>query len=168
MIGIDGESLENPFEQYYLMMVMIYIYIYIGGECSPSTGAGCYPRLFLNEILTGLNLEFSFFYSGCHSKVKESTLPIYPELEESSWNHVFLNEALYEIQTTSSKIWTISNDCKFYISTSIIYIYIYIYTYIYIYIYTYIYIYIYISLRKNKTGHIRIINLFPSFYVFFI
>ena len=33
--------------------------------------------------------------------------------------------------------------------------------------YTYIYIYIY-SLRKNKTGHIRIINLFPSCYVFLI
>ena len=27
-------------------------------------------------------------------------------------------------------------------------------------------IYIYTSLRKNKTGHIRIINLFPSCYVF--
>ena len=29
-------------------------------------------------------------------------------------------------------------------------------------------LYIYISLRKNKTGHIRIINLFPSCYVFLI
>ena len=28
--------------------------------------------------------------------------------------------------------------------------------------------YIYISFRKNKTGHIRIINLFPSCYVFLI
>ena len=36
-----------------------------------------------------------------------------------------------------------------------------------IYIYVYIYIYIYISLRK-KNGHIRIINLFPSCYVFLI
>ena len=35
-------------------------------------------------------------------------------------------------------------------------------------IYIYIYIYIYISLRKNKTGHIRIINLFPSCFVFLI
>ena len=32
----------------------------------------------------------------------------------------------------------------------------------------YIYIYIHIILRKNKTGHIRIINLFPSCYVFLI
>ena len=30
--------------------------------------------------------------------------------------------------------------------------------------YIYIYIYIYIPLRKTKTGHIRIINLFPSCY----
>ena len=27
-----------------------------------------------------------------------------------------------------------------------------------------LYIYIYTSLRKTKTGHIRIINLFPSCY----
>ena len=33
---------------------------------------------------------------------------------------------------------------------------------------TYIYIYIYISLSKNKTGHIRIIDLFPPFMCFFI
>ena len=38
------------------------------------------------------------------------------------------------------------------------------YIYIYIYVYTYIYIYI----RKNKTGYIRMINLFPSRYVFLI
>ena len=37
-----------------------------------------------------------------------------------------------------------------------------------LHIYIYIYIYIYISLRKNKTGHIRIINLFQSCYVFLI
>ena len=40
--------------------------------------------------------------------------------------------------------------------------------YLRINIYIYIYIYIYISLRKNKTGHIRIINLFPSCYVSFL
>ena len=34
-------------------------------------------------------------------------------------------------------------------------------------VYIYIYIYIYISLRKNKIGHIRIMNLFPSCYGFF-
>ena len=28
----------------------------------------------------------------------------------------------------------------------------------------YIYIYIYISFRKTKTGHIRVINLFPFYY----
>ena len=39
-------------------------------------------------------------------------------------------------------------------------------TYTYINICTYSYIYIFF-LRKNKTGHIRIINLFPSCYVFF-
>ena len=30
----------------------------------------------------------------------------------------------------------------------------------------YIYIYIYIIKNKQQTGHIRIINLFPSCYVF--
>ena len=28
--------------------------------------------------------------------------------------------------------------------------------------------YIYIYIRKNKSGHIRVINLFPSCYVFLI
>ena len=36
-----------------------------------------------------------------------------------------------------------------------------------IYIYIYIYIYIFL-LEKTKTGHIRIINLFPSCYGFLI
>ena len=44
---------------------------------------------------------------------------------------------------------------------------------IYIYIYFFkkkknIYIYIYISLKKDKTGHIGIINLFPSCHMFLI
>ena len=42
------------------------------------------------------------------------------------------------------------------------------YIYIYIYVCIYIYIYIFIYLRKNKTGHIMIINLFPPSYVFLI
>ena len=38
----------------------------------------------------------------------------------------------------------------------------------FIHFYIYIYIYIYIYKKENKTGHIRIINLFPSCYVFLI
>ena len=44
--------------------------------------------------------------------------------------------------------------------------YMYIYLYVYIFIYTYIYIYIYFIKKKQQTGHIRIINLFPSYYAF--
>ena len=41
-------------------------------------------------------------------------------------------------------------------------IHIYMHKFLCICIFISIYIYIYISLRKNKTGHIRIINLFPQ------
>ena len=42
-----------------------------------------------------------------------------------------------------------------------------VHIYIYMYIYIYIYIYIYFF-KKNETGDIRIINLFPSYHVFLI
>ena len=53
-------------------------------------------------------LNFSFFYTGCHSKVKESTLPCYFSI--AGWRIVrftpFLKAlTLYEMQTAGSRVW---------------------------------------------------------------
>ena len=42
------------------------------------------------------------------------------------------------------------------------------YVCMYIYVCIYVYVYTYIIKKKTQTGHIRIINLFPSCYVFLI
>ena len=75
---------------------------------------------------------------------------------------------IYTLLTYTSYKYTVyENALYIYIVT--IYVCIIYTPYIYMYIYTlyiYIYIYIYIPLRKTKSGHFRIINLFPSCYEF--
>ena len=38
---------------------------------------GCNTKSIFKESLTGLNSEFSLSYTGCHTKVKEPSLPFY-------------------------------------------------------------------------------------------
>ena len=42
-----------------------------------SSEARCDTRSILKPCLTDLDLEFSFFFTGCHTKVKEPCLPNY-------------------------------------------------------------------------------------------
>ena len=76
---------------------------------NPSTQTGCDTRLVFKQRLTGLNSEFSFSKIGCHTKVKEPSLPYYLPIASGSiigyipFPWVL---ALLEIQTVSSRIWT--------------------------------------------------------------
>ena len=47
-------------------------------------------RLVLKLSITGLNSAFSFSYTGCHTKIKDSVgLTIYPSEEENRLIHTF-------------------------------------------------------------------------------
>ena len=44
---------------------------------SSCTCIGCNTRSIFKQSLTGFNAEFSFSYTGCHTKIKEPSLPYY-------------------------------------------------------------------------------------------
>ena len=76
---------------------------------NPSKWAGCDTRSIFKEFLTGLNSEFSFSYTGCHTKVKELSLPYYLSIAGGRIIRLipFLSVLLLcEMQTALSRIWT--------------------------------------------------------------
>ena len=60
--------------------VFVCVYTY------PTARAGCDTRSIFIRSLTGLNSEFSFPLTGCHTKVKEPSLPNYLPLTGGSVN----------------------------------------------------------------------------------
>ena len=56
------------------MGIYIYIYIYI---CIYKIRARCDTRSIFKRSVTSLNLDFSFFLTGYHLKVKEPNLSFY-------------------------------------------------------------------------------------------
>ena len=94
---------------------------------NPSAGAWCDPRLIFKRILTGLNSEFSFSSTGCHTKAKEPSLLYYFPIAggriigQIPFQRVL---ALCEMKTVLSSIWThvtvsISYDINHGLSTKI-------------------------------------------------
>ena len=61
-----------------------YIYIY---PTSPHEQDAIQDQLFYAKL--GFNLESSFSYTGCFTKVKELSLPYYLLWKENSWMHTF-------------------------------------------------------------------------------
>ena len=69
----------------------------------------CNLRSIFKQSLTGLNLEFSFSLTGCHTKVKDPGWPYYLLIARGrivgfiSFPRILV---LYQMQTASSKFWT--------------------------------------------------------------
>ena len=64
---------------------------------------------FLSRVLLVLNLEFSFFRIGCHTKAKEPRLPHYLPIARRRTNGFMLFPralAQREMETALSKIWS--------------------------------------------------------------
>ena len=76
---------------------------------NPSTWAECNTRSILKQSLIGLNSEFSFFWTGCRTKVKEHSLPYYLPIAGGRiigfipFSRVLV---LWEMQSALSRIWT--------------------------------------------------------------
>ena len=111
----------------------MHYYIYIA---TPSTWAGCDKDNFLREILTGLNLEYSFSQTGCHTNVQEPSLTYDLSIAGrivgcTSFPRIFV---LCGIQTVTSRIWarvavSVSLDDNHYTkSTSNLHMFIHTYT----------------------------------------
>ena len=67
-----------------------------------------WKRSLVKWSLTGLKAEFTFFYTSCHTKFKEPSLPYYlPKAAERIIRFIpFLRVlALYKMQSVSSRIW---------------------------------------------------------------
>ena len=58
---------------------------------NPSTRAGYGTRSFFKRSLTGLNSEFSLFYTSCLTKAEEPSLPYYLPIAGGRifWIHTF-------------------------------------------------------------------------------
>ena len=132
--------------------IYIYIYIYITPLYKPDVTQSQFFCSFM-----GLNFEFSFSKTGCHTKVKEPSLLNYLPITRRRIVGVipFSVLALLEIQTASSSIWTqvamsISYDGNLYtITNSCIYIYIYIM----LRIFSFFHLNIIFPMRHNITLH---------------
>ena len=89
---------------------------------NPSARAGYDTRLIFKRSLTGLNSEFSFYYTSCLTKAEEPSLPYYLPLAGGGIiGFLPLPRVLVqcEMQSVSPKIWTrvavsISYDDKHY------------------------------------------------------
>ena len=99
----------------------------------PTARAGCYKGSIIKRSLTGLNSEFSFSKTGCHTKFKEYSLLYYLPMAGGKIVEFLLFPKVIAF-TDSSRIWTqvavsISNDENHYTTgtstTSIIHISIY-------------------------------------------
>ena len=58
---------------------------------NPAAREGCDTRVIFKGSLTGLNLEFSFSMTSCHTKAKELSFPYYLTIGGGriSWIHTF-------------------------------------------------------------------------------
>ena len=91
---------------YACVYVCLHIYIYLPNL---SEQAGCDTSSIFKQSITGLNLEFSFFQTGCHTKVKEISLPCFLlKAGERTVGIIPFSRILLpcEIETASSWIWT--------------------------------------------------------------
>ena len=89
---LDNDLLPKYTIYIYIYNIYIYIYIYI------------YKR-----SLASMNWEFSFSYTGCHIKVKESSLPYYLPIAGGRIVGVIPFPKIFvlcEMQSVSSRIWT--------------------------------------------------------------
>ena len=91
--------------------IYIYIYIYIYIHTKPISWVGYDTRSNFKGTLTGSNSEFfSFSKAGCHTKVKDPSLHYYLSIAGRRIIRFIPSPrvlALCEMQTASSRIWTL-------------------------------------------------------------
>ena len=123
----------GPSSQRFNLHPLHWIYMYISIFTNPSAREGYDTRSIFKRSLTGLNSEFSFSLTSCHTQAEEPSLPNYLPIAGGrmtgfiSFPKVLV---LCEMLSVSSRIWTrvamsISCDDNHYTTgTSNIYMYI--------------------------------------------